>query len=64
MNVGNLVPAPQFSELFARRSYKFVPDAEGCYTLTTFDGTVLYVGLAKNLRRRFFQHLEDPEKDF
>lgn len=30
--------------------------------MTLFDGTILYVGLATNLRQRFRQHLDTPEK--
>ncbi len=30
--------------------------------LVTFDGTVLYVGLATNLRRRMNEHLDNPGK--
>ncbi|MBD2747768.1 GIY-YIG nuclease family protein [Microvirga sp. BT688] len=41
---------------------KFVPDGSGCYALTTFDETVLYIGLATNLRRRMNDHLDDPRK--
>lgn len=41
---------------------KFVPAGSGCYVLTTFEEHVLYVGLAVNLRRRFIEHLDNPEK--
>lgn len=62
MKLECLDPRPDRVERFARRNDKFVPDVAGCYALSTFDGTVLYVGLATNLRRRFAQHLDNPEK--
>ncbi|WP_409314198.1 GIY-YIG nuclease family protein [Sphingomonas sp. BK345] len=39
-----------------------MPDKAGCYVLTTFDGTVLYVGLSVSLRRRMGEHLDSPSK--
>jgi len=62
MNIDRLQPPPTHSERFARSSEKFVPIEAGCYALGTFDGTVLYVGLATNLRRRLGQHLDSPSK--
>jgi hypothetical protein len=62
MNVSALDPFPSMSEPFHRSKLRFLPDGSGCYVLTTFDGTVLYVGLAENVRRRVNQHLDSPEK--
>lgn len=62
MKVDNLVPKPLQKELFKLHRQKFVTDASGCYALTNFPGDILYLGLASNLRRRFEQHLEAPEK--
>lgn len=62
MNVADLLPRPSYLEAFRRDRVKFVPEAGGCYVLTTFEGKVLYVGLAVNLRRRMDEHLDNPEK--
>lgn len=62
MNLRELIPKPVASESFHRSRNKFVPATSGCYALTTFEGVVLYVGLATNLRSRMEQHLDDPEK--
>jgi GIY-YIG catalytic domain len=39
-----------------------IPAARGCYVLANFREEVLYIGLAIDLRRRFGQHLDSPEK--
>ena len=62
MNINLLVPAPTHCEPFRRNSERFVPENSGCYVLTTFSRTVLYVGLADNLRRRMNDHLSSPIK--
>lgn len=62
MNISALVPAPSHCEPFKRNRERFVPERPGCYVLTSFSGTVLYIGLAENLRRRMNNHLDDPLK--
>lgn len=62
MKVCELIPLPTSKEAFRRAQSRFVSDASGCYVLATFDEIILYVGLAKNLRRRFVQHLDTAEK--
>lgn len=62
MNVRDLVPVPDERENFRRDRERFVPERSGCYALATFEGLVLYVGLSKDLRRRFGDHLDDPGK--
>lgn len=62
MKVTGLNPEPVLRVQFHRRDQKIMPDTSGCYVLTAFDGTILYIGLAKSLRRRFCQHLETTEK--
>lgn len=62
MIVNLLVPTPLKKESFHPSREKYIPERSGCYALTTFDGNVLYVGLAKNLRRRMHDHLDDPMK--
>ncbi|MGB7369295.1 MAG: GIY-YIG nuclease family protein, partial [Methylovirgula sp.] len=39
-----------------------IPERSGCYVLTNFSNEVMYVGLARNLRRRFSQHLDSDSK--
>lgn len=62
MNASDLTPCPAANVLFRLSSFRQVPNVAGCYALTTSDGEILYVGLAVNLRNRFQQHLENPEK--
>lgn len=62
MNVSELVPKPLNFESFMRSRERYVPNSPGCYVLTTFGMEVLYIGLAKDLRRRMNQHLDSPNK--
>lgn len=62
MKVDQLNPTTSKWEPFSLSRSKFVPPTAGCYALATFEEIVLYVGLASDLRRRFIQHLENPEK--
>ena len=62
MNADNLVPAPAARTNFRRDRYRDVPSASGCYVLASFAGFILYVGLASSLRRRFEEHLDNPDK--
>ena len=62
MNVSELNPEPTSKALFKLSSFKQVPKIGGCYVLTTFEGLILYIGLASNLYIRFQQHLDNPEK--
>lgn len=62
MNVELLSPGPDRWEAFRRSRERFVPSTSGCYVLASVDRTVLYVGLATNLRQRLNQHLDDPRK--
>lgn len=62
MNIDQLNPSPIKSESFKRNRLRFVPETSGCYALATFGKTVLYIGLAKNLRKRFNDHLDTPAK--
>nr|WP_305121752.1 GIY-YIG nuclease family protein [Pedobacter mongoliensis] len=39
-----------------------VPRESGCYVLTAFDGTILYIGLALKLNIRFKQHVDSLGK--
>jgi excinuclease UvrABC nuclease subunit len=62
MNICELMPQPSKYETFRRSRCRYVPEASGCYVLTTFTKVVLYIGLATNLRRRMIDHLDSPEK--
>lgn len=62
MNVSELVPQPSHRENFKRYRERFVPEQSGCYVLTTYDGVVLYIGLADSLRRRMNNHLDSSMK--
>lgn len=62
MNVANLHPPPQEKVLFQLSVYLQVPEASGCYVLTSFEAIILYIGKSKNLQRRFEQHLDNLAK--
>lgn len=62
MNIGELTPCPLLYEPFKRNRERFIPQTSGCYVLTSFEKVVLYIGLTKDLRRRFNEHLDSPEK--
>jgi GIY-YIG catalytic domain len=62
MKVSELIPEPQHREGFLRNRERFVSEKSGCYALTTFEGVVLYVGLASNVRKRMNDHLDSPIK--
>lgn len=62
MNVTALSPRPRCSEPFSRSRERFIPESSGCYVLTSVEGTILYIGLTNALRRRFKEHLDNPEK--
>ena len=63
MLISCLVPAPEHKTQFSWSRHKEVPKRPGCYALVTFDGHVLYVGLAKkSIQSRMESHLETPTK--
>lgn len=62
MNVVELSPPSAACEPFRRDRTRYVPDARGCYVLTTVEGRILYIGLASSLCARFNQHLDNPAK--
>ena len=62
MKIGDLRPAVSLRERFHLSCRLLVPTDAGCYVLTSFDGEVLYVGLAKCLATRFEQHCNDGDK--
>lgn len=62
MNVDSLTPKTTARLQFNLRDWKFVPKLAGCYTLTTFEGEILYLGLSENLHRRFSEHRDSDAK--
>ena len=62
MRVDGLMPTPGDHVAFQRNKLAFIPSISGCYALTTFSQVILYVGLAKDLRRRCDQHLDSESK--
>ena len=62
MNLSELIPAPAKRDTFRRHRGRFIPEQPGCYVLTTFEHEVMYLGLTKNLRQRFNQHLDNEQK--
>ena len=62
MKVEEIIPLPEDRVRFDIAHFKTVPKEAGCYLLTTFEGNILYIGLAKNLFKRFQNHLANPDK--
>jgi predicted GIY-YIG superfamily endonuclease len=62
VKVADLIPQPRNQDAFRRNRERFIVKKPGCYVLATFDGTVLYIGLSNDLRRRFVEHLQCREK--
>ena len=62
MNVDALKPRLNARVLFKLSMSVRVPKDAGCYVLTTFDGTILYIGLTESLKRRFEEHLDNKQK--
>ena len=46
---------------FSYSSSHSTPLESGCYALTTFDGTILYIGQAVNICNRMEQHLDSDK---
>ena len=62
MLVDNLTPKPDAKVEFNYSELSSVPVASGCYIITTYDGTILYIGQSKNIHNRMDTHLGDKEK--
>lgn len=63
MQAAKLIPKPDQRTRFAWTHHVSVPDKPGCYALVTYDGHVLYVGLAtSSIRSRMGSHLETEAK--
>jgi hypothetical protein len=62
MKIEQLSPKPDNKIRFKLSFFGSVPKISGCYVLTTFEDSILYIGLAKNLNVRFQQHLDNYKK--
>ncbi len=62
MNIDKLTPPTKNKTNFRLSSYHKVPQESGCYVLTNYDGNILYIGQAVDIRRRFEEHLKNPKK--
>ncbi len=63
MRVEQLSPKTNDRTRFAWSHHVTVPDKLGCYALVTYNGDVLYVGLAtKSVRNRMGDHLDTEGK--
>ena len=62
MKVDSLRPLPETRLEFSLSTWKFLPNALGCYVLTNYFNDILYIGLAKNISGRIRQHLANPAK--
>lgn len=62
MKVFEINPQAQEKVVFTFTEYLLIPKLSGCYLLTSFDDTILYIGQTKNLFNRFQQHLNNPQK--
>lgn len=60
MKVAELQPAMDARVSFDPRFSIQVPDAAGCYILSSIYNDVLYIGETNGLRRRMGEHLDDP----
>lgn len=63
MQANQLLPKPDQRTRFAWSHHVTVPDQPGCYALVTYNGDVLYVGLATgSIRSRMGSHLDTESK--
>lgn len=63
MRADQLSPKPDQRTRFAWSHHVTVPDKPGCYALVTYNGDVLYVGLAtESIRSRMGCHLDTETK--
>ena len=63
MRADQLSPKPDQRTRFAWSHHVTVPDKPGCYALVTYNGDVLYVGLATgSIRSRMGCHLDTEAK--
>lgn len=62
MRVSSLTPKPENQIRFSYADLRDAPRQSGCYVLTVFNGTILYIGQARNIQARMRQHLDADQK--
>lgn len=62
MFVSSLTPEIGDKAEFSYSALRDIPEESGCYVLTTYDGTILYIGQSINVCRRIEQHLDKDDK--
>ena len=62
MLVSLLIPSIDEKVEFVYAELYAVPEKSGCYILTAYDGTILYIGQSKNICKRMERHLDDNLK--
>ena len=62
MLFSSLNPAPDGKGEFSFACLHDIPAESGCYALAAYNGAILYIGQAKNLRNRMEQHLREDAK--
>jgi excinuclease UvrABC nuclease subunit len=62
MKTSDLTPPVDATVEFDLSKNKKIPSQTGCYIISNFEQEILYIGKAINLRSRFLQHLDSPEK--
>ena len=62
MLVFKLLSCPELKVKFDYSEQDSAPKQPGCYVITTFDGTILYIGQTNNICNRMEQHLDKKEK--
>ena len=63
MNVNELNPKVENIIEFEYKSLKKLPINYGCYVISNFNYEIMYIGKATNLKNRFQNHLDTPEKN-
>ncbi len=62
MLVSSLKPETEGRIQFLYSTLRTAPQNSGCYTLTAYEGEVLYIGQAIDICKRMEQHLEAGDK--
>ena len=63
MLISDLSPKTDARVKFHYSALDEAPAESGCYVITTFSGTILYIGQSVNIRNRMEQHLDGRDKE-
>jgi excinuclease UvrABC nuclease subunit len=63
MTIDKLSPKIESTFEFEFSNLKKVPIVFGCYVISNFNNEIMYIGKATNLKNRFTNHLDTPEKN-